>query len=62
MYENLNSHEMKNSEWGAVAYLTYSPYGRNGNELAVNQCTGYYTGGGPGTGSSRIYYSTYYYI
>ena len=31
---NLNSHLMKNSEWGAVAYLTDSEYGRNGTELA----------------------------
>ena len=26
--EGLNSHMMKNSEWGAVAYLTYSLYGK----------------------------------
>ena len=26
--ENLNSHMMKNSEWGAVAYLTYSLFGK----------------------------------
>ena len=25
------AHLMKNSEWGAVAYLTHSKYGRNGN-------------------------------
>lgn len=50
---------MKNSEWGAVAYLTYSVYGRNGNELGVNQCTSYYTGGGPGIGDSSIYNSAY---
>ena len=31
-----NSHLMKNSEWGAVAYLTHSKYGRNENEIAVN--------------------------
>ena len=30
------SHLMKNSEWGAVAYLTHSQYGRNGNEIYVN--------------------------
>ena len=30
--ENAHSHLMKNSEWGAVAYLTYSKYGRNANE------------------------------
>ena len=34
MHARYNSHLMKNSEWGAVAYLTYSAYGRNGNELA----------------------------
>ena len=30
---NLNSHMLKNSEWGAVAYLTESKYGRNGIEI-----------------------------
>ncbi len=38
------SHMMKNSEWGAVAYLTHSKYGKNGNEITQN--TSYYTGGG----------------
>jgi hypothetical protein len=52
---------MKNSEWGAAAYLAYSPYGRNGNELAVNQCSNFYTGAGPGIGNSNIYNSTYTY-
>jgi hypothetical protein len=28
---NANPHQMKNSEWGAVAYLTQSSYGINGN-------------------------------
>ena len=27
---------MKNSEWGAVAYLTQSKYGRNGTEVTKN--------------------------
>lgn len=27
--ENLNSHMMKNSEWGAIAYLSQSEYGKN---------------------------------
>ena len=31
-----NSHLMKNSEWGAIAYLTHSQYGRNGNEIGMN--------------------------
>ena len=35
-----DSHQMKNSEWGAVAYLTQSRYGRNGTEINLNN---YYT-------------------
>ena len=58
---NLYSHMAKNSEWGAVAYLTHSQYGRNGNEIAVNQCSSKITGAGPGEGSSNIYNSTYAY-
>ena len=46
----LNSHLMKNSEWGAVAYLTHSQYGRNGEEIEINNNgSTYYTGGGTGT-------------
>ena len=42
---------MKNSEWGAVAYLTESKYGRNGTEVTINNNgETYYTGGGSGTG------------
>ena len=33
---NLESHMLKNSEWGAVAYLTESRYGRNGTEVTIN--------------------------
>lgn len=33
---NIDSHMMKNSEWGAVAYLTQSSYGRNGSKLTIN--------------------------
>ena len=33
---SLNSHMLKNSEWGAVAYLTESKYGRNGTEVGRN--------------------------
>ena len=48
--KKLNSHLMKNSEWGAVAYLTESKYGRNGTEIAINNNgTTYYTGGGSET-------------
>ncbi len=41
---NLESHMLKNSEWGAVAYLTHSKYGRNGNEIYVNKNSRYITG------------------
>ena len=32
-----DSHQMKNSEWGAVAYLTQSKYGRDGAEVTINR-------------------------
>ena len=32
----VDSHLTKNSEWGAVAYLTHSKYGRNGQEITIN--------------------------
>ena len=31
----LKSHMLKNSEWGAVAYLTESKYGKNGTEIRI---------------------------
>ena len=34
--KNCNTHMMKNSEWGAAAYLTQSNYGRNGTEIVIN--------------------------
>ena len=40
------SHLMKNSEWGAVAYLTHSQYGRNGHEIDANTSSSYITGTG----------------
>ena len=46
---DLKSHMLKNSEWGAVAYLTESTYGRNGTEIGVNTNSSYLTGGGIGT-------------
>ena len=33
---NVDSHLQKNSEWGAVAYLTHSKYGLNGAEITIN--------------------------
>ncbi len=32
----VDSHLTKNSEWGTVAYLTHSKYGRNGQEVTIN--------------------------
>ncbi len=39
----VDTHMMKNSEWGAVAYLSHSVYGING-EIYINNSLGYYTG------------------
>lgn len=43
------SHMMKNSEWGAVAYLTHSQYGRNGHEIDNNNSSDFITGNGGGS-------------
>ena len=45
--KTLNSHMMKNDEWGAVAYLSKSKYGKNA-EVDINDDSSYYTGGGSG--------------
>lgn len=57
--EKLSSHMLKNSEWGAVAYLSYSKYGRNGNEISTNQCENYITGAGQGINNTTYSYSTF---
>ena len=41
--EGLNSHMMKNSEWGAVAYLHHSKYGSHKN-IRINNNSDYLTG------------------
>ena len=54
---NTDSHMMKNSEWGAVAYLSQSIYGKYGNSLYTgankevykNDSSGRYTGRSSGT-------------
>ena len=50
-----NSHMMKNSEWGAVAYLSHSIYGAN-REIYINNSSNYYTGrsGGNVGGSTAV--------
>ena len=40
---NLDSHMMKNTEWGAVTYLTYSKYGKN-SRVRINNNSSYKTG------------------
>ena len=41
----LESHLMKNSEWGAIAYLSYSKYGTNSYKISNNNSKDYITGG-----------------
>ena len=43
------SHLVKNSEWGAISYLTHSQYGRNGHEIDINNSSDCITGNGGGT-------------
>ena len=43
---NADSHMMKNMEWGAVAYLKQSKYGLGTTDIAINDNSSYYTGGG----------------
>ena len=40
----LNSHMMKNDEWGAVAYLSKSKYGKENEELWINNSSSFITG------------------
>ncbi len=55
MTSNIDAHMMKNSEWGAVAYLSHSKYGVN-REIYINNSSGYYTGrsGGNAPGNTAI--------
>ena len=46
------SHLMKNSEWGAVAYLAHSQYGRNGFEVDINNSSYFITGNGSNSTTS----------
>ena len=61
--EYANSHLIKNSEWGAVAYLCYSQYGNvpkiNGAGSLVSNSYGYdmYTGQGPKSATDEGWYS-----
>ena len=59
---NTDSHMLTNYEWGAVAYLTNSKYGRctNGSctEVTINNCDTYVTGIGANTAVSASKSST----
>ncbi len=55
---NTDSHVITNMEWGAVAYLTNSKYGRCANgsctEVTINNCDSYITGiGGDSVSASK---------
>ena len=45
---SLDSHLIKNSEWGAVAYFTHGKYGIGINNVITNSNSSAYTGGGSG--------------
>ena len=52
----LNSHLMKNDEWGAVAYLSKSKYGKETEEVWINNSSSFITGsaGNSASASSDI--------
>ena len=62
-FSNMDVHMIKNDEWGAVAYLSQSKYGKYGNndyegaqkEVYINNSSSYYTGrsGGNISGSTQ---------
>lgn len=54
---NIDSHLIKNSEWGAIAYLTYSDYGIGLVEGAMPFSTSKYTGGGKNNDDGRPDYT-----
>ena len=54
--KTLNSHLMKNDEWGAVAYLSKSKYGKDTEEIWINNSSDKITGsaGNSASASSNI--------
>ncbi len=59
-WESVDSHLMKNSEWGAVAYLCYSAFGSvpqiNGNAKSGTNRYDFHTGAGPEATDNEIRY------
>ena len=49
----LNSHMMKNDEWGAVAYLSKSKYGKETEEVWINNSSSYITGSAGNSASAE---------
>ena len=57
----IDTHMMKNMEWGAVAYLSHSKYGIN-KEININNSSRFYTGrSGGSTSASKTVEGTYKY-
>ena len=56
--KTLNSHMMKNYEWGAVAYLSKSKYGKENEEVWINNSSSYITGSAGNSASASIYAGT----
>ena len=52
--KNANSHLIKNSEWGALAYLTQSKYGRNKQKVTINNSSSYITGNAGNTVDASV--------
>ena len=50
---SLNSHMMKNNEWGAVAYLTQSKYGKN-SKVWLNNSSSFITGSAGNSASAGV--------
>ena len=59
MTSNVDAHMMKNSEWGAVAYLSRSRYGVN-REIYINNSSEYYTGRSGGNVGGKTAINTEY--
>ncbi len=59
----VDSHLIRNSEWGAVAYLCYSKYGsvpqKNGNGQKETYCYDMHTGAGPSANDVEESYATW---
>ncbi len=60
MHPDLNSHLLKNSEFGMLTMFEFSPYGRTGNSPSRSNCQDCYTGGYSGGMDFSYDASTFY--